>query len=67
MPQSESGFTFPVCSKEKFAEIAGFEVRYVQYLISQGLLPILPKHGRSAKVMINLEALRLKCQQSARV
>lgn len=67
MPQSESGFTFPVCSKEKFAKESGFDVRYVQHLIDQGLLPILPKHGLRAKVMINLEALRIKCRQSAHV
>lgn len=67
MPENQYAFTFPVCSKEKFAELTGFSERYVQHLISQGQLPILPKSGSKAKVMINLEALRAKCHQAAQV
>ena len=67
MPQTESGFTFPICSKEKFAELSGFSERYVQHLINQGQLPILPKSSPKAKVMINLEALRMTCHQTAQV
>ncbi|MDA1381698.1 hypothetical protein PCI56_23720 [Plesiomonas shigelloides subsp. oncorhynchi] len=67
MPENQYAFTFPVCSKEKFAEVTGFSERYVQHLINQGLLPILPKSSPKAKVMINLEALRMTCHQTAQV
>ncbi|EKB25937.1 hypothetical protein [Aeromonas dhakensis] len=67
MPQMAASFTLPVCSKEYFAENTGFSERYVQLLISEGYLPILPKKGRSSKVLINLEALRMQCQSVALV
>lgn len=60
-------YTFPVCSKEKFAELAGFTEDFVQTMIEDGRLPTLPKTGRRQKVLINLEALRLQCQASALV
>ena len=60
-------YTFPVCSKEKFAELAGFSEDYVQPLLEDGRLPTLPKTGRRQKVIINLEALREQCQKEALV
>ncbi|MGL6052186.1 MAG: Cro/Cl family transcriptional regulator [Aeromonas salmonicida] len=60
-------YTFPVCSKEKFAELSGFTEDYVQTMIEAGRLPILPKDGQRQKAIINLEALRLQCQASAQV
>jgi hypothetical protein len=60
-------YTFPVCSKEKFAELSGFTEDYVQTMIEAGRLPILPKDGQRQKAVINLEALRLQCQASALV
>ncbi len=60
-------YTFPVCSKEKFAEMTGFTEDYVQSMIEAGRLPILPKTGLRQKVVINLEALRMECHQAALV
>jgi len=60
-------YTFPVCSKEKFAEMTGFTEDYVQSMIEEGRLPILPKTGLRQKVVINLEALRMECHQVAHV
>lgn len=60
-------YTFPVCSKEKFAEMTGFTEDYVQSMIEAGRLPILPKTGQRQKVVINLEALRMECHQVAHV
>jgi len=60
-------YTFPVCSKEKFAEMTGFTEDYVQSMIEAGRLPILPKTGLRQKVVINLEALRMECHQVAHV
>ncbi|MBP4058653.1 regulatory phage cox family protein [Aeromonas caviae] len=67
MTPSIAVYTFPVCSKEKFAELAGFTEDLVQTMIEDGRLPILPKTGLRQKVLINLEALRLQCQASALV
>ncbi len=67
MTPSIAVYTFPVCSKEKFAEMTGFTEDYVQSMIEEGRLPILPKTGLRQKVVINLEALRLQCQASALV
>lgn len=53
--------SFPVCSKEMFAQLSGFSPRYVQHLLNEGLLPILPKHGQRAKVIINLDEIRRRC------
>ncbi|MDH1896698.1 Cro/Cl family transcriptional regulator [Aeromonas media] len=60
-------YTFPVCSKEKFAEMTGFTEDYVQSMVEEGRLPILPKTGLRQKVVINLEALRMECHQAALV
>lgn len=60
-------YTFPVCSKEKFAEMTGFTEDYVQSMIEAGRLHILPKTGLRQKVVINLEALRMECHQVAHV
>ncbi|MGU5595095.1 Cro/Cl family transcriptional regulator [Aeromonas sanarellii] len=60
-------YAFPVCSKEKFAEMTGFTEDYVQSMIEAGRLPILPKTGLRQKVVINLEALRMECHQVAHV
>ncbi len=60
-------YTFPVCSKEKFAEMTGFTEDYVQSMIEEGRLPILTKTGLRQKVVINLEALRMECHQAALV
>ncbi|CAJ1760276.1 hypothetical protein LMCDFJHI_00128 [Aeromonas salmonicida] len=60
-------YTFPVCSKEKFAELSGFSEDYVQSMIEAGRLPYLPKDGQRQKVVINLEALRMQCQAAALV
>ena len=65
MTQMQPAFTFPVCSKEKFAEMTGFNEDYVQSMIETGRLPILPKTGLRQKVLINLEALRMECHQAA--
>ena len=67
MTQMQPAFTFPVCSKEKFAEMTGFTEDYVQSMIDGGRLPILPKSGLRQKVVINLEALRMECHQAALV
>ncbi|MNF47854.1 hypothetical protein D3C85_1468250 [compost metagenome] len=67
MTPSTAVYIFPVCSKEKFAELAGLSEDYVQDMIEDGRLPILPKTGLRQKVLINLEALRLQCQASALV
>ncbi len=67
MTQMQPVFTFPVCSKEKFAEMTGFTEDYVQSMIEAGRLPILPKTGLRQKVVINLEALRMECHQAALV
>lgn len=60
-------YTFPVCSKEKFAEMTGFTEDYVQSMIEEERLPILTKTGLRQKVVINLEALRMECHQAALV
>ncbi|PKQ81888.1 Cro/Cl family transcriptional regulator [Aeromonas sobria] len=60
-------YTFPVCSKEKFAELSGFTEDYVQTMIEAGRLPILPKDGQRQKAIINLEELRRQCQAAALV
>ncbi|MGE6118442.1 Cro/Cl family transcriptional regulator [Aeromonas salmonicida] len=65
MTQTQPAFTFPVCSKEKFAEMTGFTEDYVQSMIEKGRLPILPKTGLREKVVINLEALRMECHAAA--
>ena len=49
MTQMQPAFTFPVCSKEKFAEMTGFTEDYVQSMIEAGRLPILPKTGLRQK------------------
>lgn len=67
MTPSIAVYTFPVCSKEKFAELAGFTEDYVQSMVEEGRLPILPKTGLRQKVVINLEALRMECHQAALV
>lgn len=67
MTQMQPVFTFPVCSKEKFAEMTGFTEDYVQSMIEAGRLPILTKTGLRQKVVINLEALRMECHQAALV
>ena len=67
MTPTTTVYTFPVCSKEKFAELAGFSEDYVQTMIEGGRLPTLTKPGSRQKVMINLEALREQCQKEALV
>ncbi|MFM5138445.1 Cro/Cl family transcriptional regulator [Aeromonas rivipollensis] len=64
-PKTQVVYTFPVCSKEMFAEASGFSEDYVQSMIEDGRLPILPKTGLRQKVLINLEALRMQCQSAA--
>ncbi|AEB50476.1 hypothetical protein [Aeromonas veronii] len=44
----------PVCTVESFSERTGLTQRTVENYVRAGRIPIMPKQGRSEKVLINL-------------
>lgn len=44
----------PVCTVENFSERSGLTQRTIENYVRAGRIPIMPKQGRSEKVLINL-------------